>query len=233
MIRIGRASMARMVPAVVVACVLVPPAPALAQARPSSSPRIEVGGGGGVIGGIDLGGREATLLSNDATGTPFRLFATDTRVRPAAHVEVRLGYRVSPRLTADARLTVSRPELRVSLSGDAENAAAVDATNNLTEYVLEGGAMWRLASDARRRWIPFVSGGAGVVRHVHDGRALVEDAAEGYAGGGALYTFGPSSTVRRTGIRFDLRVQMLHGGLVEGAGVSSRVLASASAFVAF
>jgi hypothetical protein len=225
---------ARHVP-VALALVLLASLPAVAQSqtRAPSAPRLEVGGGAGATGALALGSRDATLLSNDATGTAFRLFASETRVQPAAHVEARLGYRVSPRVTAEGRLTVSRPELRVSLSGDAEQATAIEATSRLTEYVLEGGAVWRLVNDAQRRWVPFVSAGAGVARHVHGGRALVENAAEGYAGGGAIYMFGGPAAVRRNGVRFDLRVQMLSGGLAEGAGVSPRVLASASAFVTF
>jgi hypothetical protein len=96
--------------------------------------------------------------------------------------------------------------------------------------------MWRLADDTRRRWIPFVSGGAGLARHVHDERALAENAASGYAGAGMLYARGSTvapAASRRTGVRFDVRLHMMHGGIAEGAGLASRVAATASLFFAF
>jgi hypothetical protein len=210
--------------------------PAAAQARRASFPRFEVGGGGGAAGAVGLGDRDANLLTNNAAGSPFRLFATATRLRPAAVVEARLGYRATRRLTTEGRLTVGRPQLQVSLSADAENAAPVEAASTLTEYVIEGGAAWRLAGDERRRWIPIVSGGAGVARHVYSGRTLAETSVSGYAGAGTLYALGSARAPagsRRSGLRFDVRLQMLDGGIAEGAGLSPRVVATASAFVAF
>jgi hypothetical protein len=209
-------------------------APASAQGRAAASPRLEIGGGGGVAGAVTLDDRDANLLGNNAAGSPFRLFATASELRPAAAGEVHVGYRVTPRLTAEGRLTFSRPSLRVSLSSDVENAASSDATSHLTEYVVEGGARWRLSSDTRR-WIPFVSGGAGVARHVHEERVLVENGVSGYAGGGLLRMLGSARTpaARRAGLRFDVRLQLLQGGIVEGAGVSPRIVATAGAFLAF
>jgi len=222
-------------PAALAAALLLPPAPASAQARRTSFPRVEVGGGGGVAGAVSLGARDANLLTNNAAGSPFRLFATATRLQPAAVVEVRLGYRATPRLTTEGRLTVGRPSLRVSLSADAENAAPVEAASTLTEYVIEGGATWRLAGD-QRRWIPFASGGAGMARHVYDGRTLAETAVSGYAGAGTLYALGSARVpagARRSGLRFDVRLHLMHGGLAEDAGLASRVAATASIFLAF
>jgi hypothetical protein len=223
-------------PVAVLAAVLLPAAatPAAAQGQ-TAFPRFEVGGGGGVAGAVSLGDRDANLLTNDTAGSPFRLFTTATRLRPAAVVEARLGYRVTPRLTAEGRLTVGWPSLRVSISADAENAAPVEATSAVTEYLVEGGGAWRFASNARR-WTPFVSGGAGVARHVHEGRALAETAVSGYAGAGTVYALGSTGAPpasRRSGLRFDVRLHLMHGGIAEGAGLASRVAATASLFVAF
>jgi hypothetical protein len=92
-----------------------------------------------------------------------------------------------------------------------------------------------LSTAARRRWIPFVTGGAGLARHVHEGRVLVENGVSGYAGAGVLYGFGAPRppAARRTGVRFDARLQFLQDGIATGAGVSPRVVATAGAFVAF
>jgi hypothetical protein len=210
---------------------------ASAQARGGATlRRVEVGGGGGVVGGVSLGERDATLLTNNTNGTAFRLFSTESRLRPAPFVEARLGYRVTPRFTAEGRLTIARPTLRVSVTADIEDAAPVEAEERLTEYVLEGGVQWRLATSPRRRLIPFASGGAGLARHVHERRSLIEDGLSGYVGGGALYLFGGTRTPaggRTSGFRFDARLQFLGGGLASGASAPARGAASASVFVAF
>jgi hypothetical protein len=209
------------------------PLPAAAQAqrtpgRPPAAPRVEIGIGAGIGGGLALGERDAALRSNSVTPSPFRLFSTDTRVEPSAVVEVRLGYRVTSRLTIEGTLGMARPNLTSSLSADVENAAAVDATSALTEYVVTGGALWRFSSNARRRLTPFVSGGGGVARHVHDRRTLIESGVDSYVGGGLLYALG-----RRTGLRLDGRMHFLSGGIAEGEDVRPRGALTGSIFVAF
>jgi opacity protein-like surface antigen len=214
----------------VVALLAVMPAPADAQARRTAprQPRIEVGVGAGFLGGLALGERDASLRSNNTTATPFRLFATDTKLDPVVGLEVRLGYRTTPRLTVEGTLGFARPTLTSSLSADAEGAAPVEATTTLTEYVITGGALWKLSVNPRRRWTPFVSGGAGVARHVHDGQTLIESGVDSYVGGGILYALNP-----RVGLRADGRVHFLKGGIAEGQGVSPRGALSGSVFVLF
>jgi hypothetical protein len=197
------------------------------------APRFEVGGGGGFAGGLSLGVRDAALRANSAQPAPYRLFTSDTELRPAAYLEARLGYRFTPRLTAEGRLDFARPRLRASLSGDVENAAAVDAETPLTEYVVDGGALYAFPGSGRR-WVPFVSGGAGVARHVYDKRTLVEDGLETYVGGGVTYSRAPTARgAARSGLRADARLQILSGGLTDGSGVVTRLVLSGGVFVAF
>ena len=222
------------------ACALVAAAASLAEAqtrpapqsrppvRRASTPRIEVGGGGGLAGGLSLGSRDAELLSGSTPSSPFRLFASDTQLDSSALFEARLGYRLNPRITIEGTFGFARPPLTTSLSGDSENAASVDATGTVTEYVIDGGAIWRLSTNARRRWRPFVSGGAGVARHVHEGLTLIESGVDSYVGGGVLSRLGV-----RTGLRFDGRVHFLSGGLAAGQGLSPRGVVTGSIFVLF
>lgn len=204
-----------------------PPAPRRTP-RPPAQRRVELGIGGGVAGGLSLGTRDASLVSNNASGSPFRLFSTETTLAPAGVLEGRLGYRLTPRLTLDGAITIGRPELTTSLSADAESAPSVDAQERVTEYVVTGGASWRLFTSARRRWIPFVSGGAGVARHVHEGQSLIESGVDTYVGGGVRRQLSP-----RTGVRVDGRLHLLSGGIAEGAGVRPRGALTGSIFVAF
>jgi hypothetical protein len=212
--------------------------PAAAQTRrppaPPVEPRWELGAGGGLLGPLSFGDRDANLRANGTQPGPYRLFTSETRLASAPMAEVRVGYRVTPRLVAEGRLSVGRPALRSSLSADVEGAAAVEAENRITEYAFEGGAMWRFPGSGRHRWTPFASGGAGVVRHVLDRRTLVENAFDGYVGGGAIYA--RASTRRgapRSGVRADARVQFLRGGIAEAAGVKPRIVLAGSYFVTF
>jgi hypothetical protein len=133
----------------------------------------------------------------------------------------------------EATMTVGWPQLTTALSADAENAPSVDATENVTEYVITGGAVWRFAS-SRRRWTPFVSGGAGVARDVHDGQSLIESGVDSYVGGGLIYPLGSSrAAAPRTGLRLDARLHLLSGGIAEGAGLSPRGAITGSIFVTF
>ena len=217
--------------ALLIAAALAVALPGLADAqprRPRREPRVEIGGGGGLAGGLDLGARDANLRSNSVANTPFRLFSTGTALNPAAAVEVRLGYRLTRRLTVEGSLGVARPTLTSSLSADVENAPPVEASETLTEYVIEGGGLWQLSTNTRRRWTPFVSGGGGVTRHVHEGRTLIESGVDGYAGGGLLYRWRP-----RAGLRLDGRVRFLSGGIADGQGVLPRGALTGSVFVTF
>jgi hypothetical protein len=202
--------------------ILLMPWPASAQRR------VELGIGGGVAGGVSLGSIDAELTSNNTSGTPFRLFSAETRMAPAAVLEGHVGYRATPRLTIEGVLTVGRPDLTTSLSADAESAPNVEARETLTEYVVTAGASWRFWNSPRRRWAPFVSGGAGVARHVHAGPSLIESGADGYVGGGLVHQMS-----MRTGLRVDGRLHLLSGGLAEGSDVSPRGTITGSIFLAF
>ncbi len=211
------------------------------QSSGPSGPRFEVGGGGGVLGPVALGGAGATLRGNVAGGvqpSPYRVFSSETRLERSALLEARLGYRITPRFIAEARLTVARPSLRSTLSADTEGAAPVVATVATTEYVLEGGVVVRLPEIAVGRWVPFVSGGVGRTRSVYERRRLIEDGSDGYAGGGFIAALGSARSGSwgahsRAGLRVDVRLQVLAGGIAQSAGASPRVVASGSFFVAF
>ena len=207
---------------VAAALVLLMPWPVSAQRR------VELAIGGGLAGGLSFGTLDASLTSNNPSGSPFRLFSADTRVASAPIVEGRVGYRATPRLTIEGVLTVGTPDLTTSLSDDVENAAAVEARDTLTEYVVTAGATWRPWANRGRRWAPFVSGGAGVARHVHEGRSLIENGVDSYVGGGLVHHWSV-----RTGLRVDGRLHLLSGGISAGSAVSPRGTLTGSVFVTF
>ena len=197
------AALARFALVLAVACV---PSMAAAQGYVRGpAPRrgsIEVGGGVTVLPGFDMGGSTADLTTSSPT-TRFDLFTTESRVGDFLGVHGRIGYYFSRSISVEASVRFARPELSVDLSGDAESAADVTATQTASHYVFGGSVLFDLrgASFAGGRGVPFVSGGAGYLRELHEGNLLVETGTEYHATAGLKYWFGTGDN------RFGLRVE--------------------------
>ncbi len=84
------------------------------------------------------------------------------------------------------------------------------AEETLTRYVFTGSVVWHLRSGRGKRVIPFVVGGAGYIRDLHEENELVETGAEYHAGGGVKIWFG--SGQRRCGLRGEAGVSINDGG---------------------
>ena len=191
--------------ALVLAVACVPSVAAAQGYARGPAPRrgsVEVGGGFTFLPGFDMGGRTADLTTSSRT-TRFDLFTTESRVGDFIGVNGRIGYYVTRSISVEANVRFARPELSVDLSGDAESAANVTATETASHYVFGGSVLFDLhsASFAGGRGVPFVSGGAGYLRELHEGNLLVETGTEYHATAGLKYWFGTR------GNRFGLRVE--------------------------
>jgi hypothetical protein len=118
-------------------------------------------------------------------------------------VFVRLGYYLSESFSVEGGMRYARPTLSVRLSGDAESAPDVTADETLSHYLFEGSVLWHLRdlSFASGGAIPYVSGGAGYMRELHEGNQLVETGQEYHALAGLNYWLG--SGAHRFGLRFE------------------------------
>jgi hypothetical protein len=173
---------------------------------------IEVGGGVTFVPGFDMGSRTADLTTSSPT-TRYDLFTTDSSVGDFTGLQARVGYYFSRAISLEAFVRYAQPELSVALSGDAESAADVTATETASHYVF-GGSLnfdFRGASFAGDRGVPFVSGGAGYLRELHEGNMLVETGVEYHATAGLKYWLG--SGAHRFGLRFEAGLSAREGGL--------------------
>jgi hypothetical protein len=127
-------------------------------------------------------------------------------------------------------LRYSRPRLLYRLSGDAEEAQTVTAEETLSRYVFTGSVVYHLRRAIGRRFIPFVMGGAGYIRELHQGNELIETGTEFHALGGIKYWFG--TTGRRFGLRGQAGVSMTDGGF-DFREDGSRTLPIASASLVY
>jgi hypothetical protein len=174
-----------------------------------SAPRagsLEFSGGVMSAQGYDLGDSAAALTRNPTTGSnPLELFSASTRVDPAVGAQARLGVYLSRSVSVEGGVQYSRPVLNVRLTGDAEGAEANTASETITRYVFDGALVIHLLplSFAGGRGVPFVTGGGGYVRELHEGSELVETGKQLHAGAGLKVWFGDR---RRFGVRGDAGV---------------------------
>jgi hypothetical protein len=197
--------------ALITVILLVTPPPGWAQTS-----RVEVEIGGGLLGGAGLGTGDANLRANATARQPFRLFTADSRFERAPTVHVRAAVPLTSRFALEGGVTRSRPDIRTSLTADAEGAAPLTSIEQVDQYVFDASLVWMV--DALRlgdRLVPLVTGGGGYLRQLHEGRTVIEHGQIYHAGGGVKYWLftRTSGFVRSTGLRGDVRVELVRGGI--------------------
>ena len=181
---------------------------ATANAQGGSRGSVEISGGGAMVGGFDLDNRTAQLTSNTApTGGAFDWFETDGKIKTGYGVLARVGVFVTSALSVEGGVRWTRPVNALSISGDTENAPSITAEETINQYLFEGSALWHF--NAGGTAMPFVYGGAGYLRELHEGEALVEENLEFHAGAGVKWWLGAA---KRFGIRGEAGVSIHNGG---------------------
>jgi hypothetical protein len=209
----ARARVRAIVAAGIWAVALVTVSPAAAQ------PRLDVTVSGAWWNGYDLGRQRASLTGPQTpTGSPVTLFDTDVAIRSGPGAEVRLGWRVFRGIYAEATGGVGVNTIEARVDGDIEQAPAITVSSTLTQITIEGGALAELATVAlpAGNLVPFVDGGGGYLRQVHEDRVLIETGRTLYVGGGVKWHSGavqPHGFVQRLVVRADARFVTRTGGV--------------------
>ncbi|OFW06474.1 MAG: hypothetical protein A3H96_12400 [Acidobacteria bacterium RIFCSPLOWO2_02_FULL_67_36] len=193
---------------------------------------VEVSGGALWSNGFDLGDSTAEETRNINSGTgPFGLFSTSSRLAPAPGGVGRLSVYVTRDLAIEAGVEYARPQIRTRVSDDAEGADAVTATERIARYVFNGSVVWHLPplTFAGGKGVPFVLGGGGYLRELHEGNELLETGREYHAGAGLKYWFGDSR--QRLGLRADVQISMRKGGV--NFGTTRRAVPTGSLSLAY
>ena len=209
-------------------------APAVAQsggqASVAGSGRWELTGGVVLIGGYDLGERSAELTPNTGSSS-FDEFMTDNTVKPALGLQARIGFVVTSALTVEGGFRFARPVYEVRISGDIENAPDTTAEETLSQYLFDGSVVWHVtrAGFDNGRGVPYLLGGAGYLRELHEDDALVEEGLEYHAGGGIKWWFGEGR--RRVGVRGEAGISIRDGGFDFKDG--ARIVPTAGGFLLY
>ena len=218
----------------IAALVLYVATPTAAQTTSSPVGRFEVSVGVGLLGGAAFGETAADERAG-GTAASYRLFDSDTTLASSRMVDARLGVAITRRFAIEGRAALGHPELRTSLSGDAEGAPAVTAVERVDQYTFDGGIAVSLDEWRVLGLVPFASAGAGYVRHLHEGQALVDEGHLYYAGAGirrGLFA-RRQGLVRAAGFRADVRLYVLSGTASLDDGSRREGAVSGSLFVVF
>jgi hypothetical protein len=197
--------------------------------------RVEAGIGGHWIGAALFGERRATLTTS--SGGPFTLFDTENDLTPVAGLEGRAALRIVRALELEASVTYGRADLRTRITSDVEGIPDVTVTAAIRQFSV-GGALVAYLSGlaAGSRAIPFVTGGVSHLRHLHEGRTLVETGRLYHVGGGVsllLVSRAGAPRLKAAGIRADVRAVLRTGGVAPDQDVRTAPAAGASLFVRF
>ena len=205
-----------------------------ADQRPVRRPEITVGGGW--VGGVVLGAADANLRANTSPPQPSRLFSANTRMAGAPTLEANVAFSFNRRWGVEGGVTKSGPDLRSSISADAEGAPATTAVERIDQYVFEGRVVVML-DELRlgQRTVPFATAGAGYLRQLHEGHTVIEEGRAFHVGGGLKYWLlaRDRGLFKAAGVRFDARLYVLTSGIAFDDDPRPQGAISGSAFVAF
>jgi hypothetical protein len=211
-------------------------APVLAQSpaeRPSH--RFDVSVGALWLGGSPLGSDQAQLRANRVQPAPFSLFGADTRIEPAAAFDGRIGFWLTRWLVVEGGLVYSKPSVRTRVFADAEGAEALTVAERLDQYFIDVSGVLLIDRLEVAGFVPYVTGGAGYLRQLHEGRLLVETGQLFHGGGGVRrwLTLRERGFIRAVGVRVDGRVYALVNGFEFDDEARPHGAISAAMFVTF
>ncbi len=118
-------------------------------------------------------------------------------------------------LAVELAATLARPELGVTITQDRESNATAVVSERISQYTAEVNAVLHISRiRLGRRARPYVMGGAGYVRQLHEDRLLAEMGRTMHAGGGVRYWLaGGSAKTRALGLRAEARVVRRTGAI--------------------
>jgi hypothetical protein len=171
----------------------------------------ELSGGFLWQGGFDLGDAAAELTRNPTTGTtPLNVFRAGSQLGGGIGLQGRLGVFLTSRLAVEGGVRWTQPTLTIRLTDDVESAANQDAEERLSQYVIDGSAVWHFSGSRPARATPFLAVGAGYIRDMHEGNTFAETGTEYHASGGFKWWFNPAR--HRLGLRGEVGVSVRDGG---------------------
>lgn len=177
--------------------------------------RFQVAGGLSWTGSYPIGDSSADLLQN-APGQPppvLTLFRTSSTFESTPGVEGRFGIAITPRLMVEVGGAFSKPKVLVEIAQDTETTATSFDGETVSQYVVDVSLIWEVPVPSTARVRPFVIGGGGYLRQLHEDESLVETGQLYHFGGGARLFFHGAASGHPFGIRGDVQAAFRRDGI--------------------
>jgi hypothetical protein len=188
--------------------------PASLSAQPAAPGRVELSGGLRWSGALVFPGVDAR--ENAPGGRTSSVFTSRSQLDASSGAEARVGVALARMLRVEASVGFNKTRLSTRLARDTDGAPSVTAREEVSQYLVEAGVLAQLARWGGRsgRIAPFVTAGAGYLRHAHEGRTVVQTGRSYYVGAGAHYAWRTSGRgrVKGAGLRADVRASILEDG---------------------
>ena len=174
--------------------------------------RLEVSVGAGLLSGASVGGPDADLRTGSES--PYRLFASDVRIAGAPTIEASVAWRIARRFAIEGHGMRAGQDLEVSVTADAEGAPSITVAERIDRYIVGAGLVVLFDELRLARLMPFAVAGAGYLRQVHEGSALVEESHVYHAGAGVKRSLMTRTgrLLDSVGVRGDARVYVFGHG---------------------
>lgn len=188
------------------------------------------------LGSGELGSEDADLRQSGTPTGDFTVFATETRVEASPGFDARVAYWLTRSIAVEAGLVITRPVVSTRVTDDVEDAEDLTLEEDLDQYFVDVGVVLLLERfRIGERTVPFVSGGAGYLRQLHEGRTLVETGQVYHIGGGLRHWLRLRDTgfLRAAGLRLDARAYMLVNGFAFESGARPHGAISGAVFLTF
>jgi hypothetical protein len=129
-------------------------------------------------------------------------------------LEARLGVRHTSVLNVEAAFYIDEADLETRLTSDVENIPDFTARESVSQAVFEAGIAAHFQRWALGAAIPFIGGGAGFIRQLHENDYIAETGAVYYVGGGMTAVLRQTTgLVKVLGVRGDVRATVRSGGV--------------------
>ena len=218
--------------ALAAACV-IHTVPAHAQSADTLPGRFEIAAGASWVGSLSLGSRDANETTS--TLTTARLFSSSATLAGAPAVDGRVGVRLTRSLMVEGEASFSQPEIRVEVTNDVEaGSVTVTPTERTQQFTVGVGLVWYVPVRTSRI-APFLAGGGGYLRQLHETATLVVTGRYYQFGGGVVYPLTSRSAARlkAMGLRLEARVLLRVNGVAFDSSARLTPAAGASVFIRF
>lgn len=198
---------------------------------------VTVSGGATFAGGYPVGDTTANLRRNTNLGTPppFPFLRAESDILRAFGFEARVGVAITPSIELEVGGGYVTPRLDVTISQDDEVDERVSITERLTQYTVDVSGVYLIPGAAiTPRMRPYVIGGGGYLRQLHEGRLDVETGTTFHVGGGVRYWLrGGRPKQQSLGVRGEVRLVRRTGGIEFEDEARTYPAATMLAFVGF